>query len=97
MSHPLDLYSKQISHGRRLEKPLLTVKVERFGYTKASLTLATTAEPPSLARGDAVFVPLPKEIKVISQDGEPITPTWKFWISTETFDPFHLLIDWDGN
>lgn len=35
-----------------------------------------------------------KRLKVIGPDGEPIEPTGEFLISTETFDPFHLVTDY---
>lgn len=43
----------------------------------------------------ATFAPLTDTgLQVISEDGEPIQPTGTFYISLETIDPHHLIIDW---
>jgi hypothetical protein len=42
---------------------------------------------------DALFVPLPERIKVIDLDGKPIKSTWKFFVTIESFNPFHVVID----
>ncbi|WP_178076130.1 hypothetical protein [Paenibacillus oralis] len=31
---------------------------------------------------------------VVSEDGKPIQPTGTFYISLETIDPSHVIIDW---
>lgn len=38
------------------------------------------------------FAPLPKRVKILSEDGE-IRSAGRFWVSLDTFDPFHLVMD----
>jgi hypothetical protein len=45
---------------------------------------------------DVALVPLPEDVIVVSEDGEVLKPSWGFWVSVETFDPYHVLTDWDG-
>lgn len=48
-----------------------------------------------LVKTGAKFAPLiDTGLQVISEDGEPIQPTGTFYISPETLDPHHLIIDW---
>lgn len=48
-----------------------------------------------LVRATSEFVPLPARYVVQDEDGRPIRPLAgsRFWISADTADPFHLLID----
>lgn len=43
----------------------------------------------------AEFAPLPSDVNVCDSHENPLAPTWGFWISIETCDPYHLLLDWD--
>jgi len=53
-------------------------------------------KPLGFSKEGSLFMPLPKDVVVTSLEGDPIFPCWGFWISLETIDPFHLLMDWDG-
>jgi hypothetical protein len=53
--------------------------------------------PGSVAVMDAEVVRLPDGVMVVGPGGEVIAPTWGFWVTTESIDPYHLLTDWDGN
>lgn len=48
-----------------------------------------------IAKHDTLFVPVPESIPVLDPDGKPIKPSKgsKFWISVETFDPYHILLE----
>jgi|WetSurMetagenome_2_1015567.scaffolds.fasta_scaffold11132_2 hypothetical protein len=49
-----------------------------------------------LKANDVALVPLPEDVVVMSKGGEVLKPTWGFWVSVETFDPYHVLTDWEG-
>jgi len=42
---------------------------------------------------DAIFVELPERIVVIDSAGKKVKATGKFLVSTETFNPYHLVVD----
>lgn len=37
--------------------------------------------------------PLPDDVEVVDVEGAPVLALGKFHVTTETFDPFHLLTD----
>lgn len=39
--------------------------------------------------------PLPDRVKVFNPEGEEIKPEHKFWVTTETFNPYHIVLDTD--
>jgi len=49
--------------------------------------------PIGALKADALIVLLPKTIKVLDPDGKIIKPSRQFYITTESFDPWHLLTD----
>lgn len=42
-------------------------------------------------KADALVTPL--DLPVLDEDGTPIKATGKFHITTETFDPYHMVTD----
>jgi hypothetical protein len=46
-----------------------------------------------VTKTDAIFVELPERIAVVGSDGKRIKATGKFFVSVETFNPFHLVVD----
>jgi hypothetical protein len=46
-----------------------------------------------IASTDAAWIPLPEGVVIQGSDGEVIQPTGRFYVSTETFDPCHLVTD----
>lgn len=54
-------------------------------------------DPPLRFARDAEFARLPPDVEVVDSEGNPLEPTWGFWVSTETFNPYHLVTDWDGS
>jgi hypothetical protein len=80
---------------RRSKKPLVAVKVH---VTARKGSRVLVVEPGIVGiDSNAMLVPLPKDVVVESDEGEVVQPTWGFWVSIETFDPYHLLLDWDGD
>jgi hypothetical protein len=78
--------------GRALWKlrACVTVRVE---FRDRKPVLVVKPGSVSLLKGDAVLTELPKEISVIDEDGKRIKATGKFYVTTETFDPYHCVTD----
>lgn len=72
-----------------IDKPYAAVKVERKGKT-----LKLLPGEVFIAKEDTRYTELPKEYKLLTPDGEEIVPHGKFLISTETLDPFHIVLDY---
>lgn len=49
--------------------------------------------PIVVLKADALIAPLPKEIRVLDQDGKVFKTSRQFYITTESFDPWHLLTE----
>ncbi len=84
---------------RAVGKPYacVVVKVSRIthrGVRRRSLTVCTDRGV-SVFRADALVVPLPESVGVVLEDGDVLRPSRTFWVTTETFDPYHLLTDMD--
>jgi len=87
MTHPVrprDLHRTQYT-----QKPWACVKVRR---EKNDLIIQDGV---SVLKVGALLVPVPSYLRVVSDEGELITPSKgkQFWISTESFDPFHLVTE----
>jgi len=74
-------------------RPYAAVVVENTGKKKLAIQLGQI----QVMKHDAYVVMLPDDFKVINpEDGTVIDAEHTFWITTETFDPYHAVIDWDG-
>ena len=82
--------SKNMFAARSVQRPWAAVSVE---VLKGGKILQVKTGSICVIKSDAMIVPLPKTIRVVSDEGEESTPTWGFWVTTETFDPWHLLLD----
>ncbi|KJD42797.1 hypothetical protein [Paenibacillus terrae] len=82
--HPL-----QGHFSKSLHKPYAAVQVKREGKK-----LIIVPETVFISRADTMYITLPAEYQVISQDGDVISASGLFMISSETFDPYHVLIDY---
>lgn len=47
----------------------------------------------SVIKPETLVFPLPDRVLVKGPDGKVIKPSGRFMITTETFDPYHLLLD----
>lgn len=56
-------------------------------------TLCVHNDVIGVTNDDAEFVELPERISVIDGRGRRIKAVGKFLVSTETFNPFHLVVD----
>lgn len=66
-------------------------RIEREGRTRRLVV-----EGPLRFTKGTEFAPLPPDVTVLDSEGNRLEPTWGFWVSLETFDPYHLVTDWDG-
>lgn len=49
-----------------------------------------------LLKPDVEIAPMPQRLHVLDERGKPIpASSGEFWISTETFDPYHAVCDVD--
>ena len=71
-------------------------------YAAVKVEVTKKAKPRTLAvlpggivftKTDTKFVPLPDDVIVVNDEGEEITASFKFYVSLETFDPFHIVVD----
>lgn len=77
---------------RRLTKPFacVTVTVQKKGV------LVIKPNSFGVAQSGVLFAELPEKWKVVDPDPdetEPVLPSRQFYISVETIDPYHILID----
>ena len=49
--------------------------------------------PLRLIRKDVPIAPIPDRVRLIGLAGETIQVTHKFWVTLETVNPYHLVID----
>jgi len=47
-----------------------------------------------VVKPDVGMVPVPDRIKVVDERGKVIKPSGQFLVSTETFNPYHVVADW---
>ena len=64
------------------------VKV-RYDTKKKALILVR--ETPMVLKADALIAPIPETIPVLDPDGKRIKG--KFYVTVETFDPFHMVVE----
>jgi hypothetical protein len=67
----------------------VTVRVER---SRRPCTLRIQ-EGIFVLKHDTLIVPLPDGVVVLQPDGKRCKPTGRFYVTTESFDPCHLLTD----
>ncbi len=76
--------------GRAIGKPHMAVVVQ---YEKAGRKLVLTDKPPVVLQLDALVAPLPRNVVVVDRQRKRVNASGQFYVTTETFDPYHLLID----
>lgn len=95
MTHPLQ---NKISGIRPLIRPRLLGKhYAAVTVVRKGKRLIVVNGSFSIAKPDTMIAEIPDDFDVIAPDKkEVVTQTYAFWMSTETFDPCHLILDWDG-
>lgn len=86
MSHPIR--QEEMHSERAVGQAWAAVKVERDGER-----LTVASDSIQVLKGDTRLVPLPDRFRVVDSKGRSVKPSVAFYITTETFDPFHLLTD----
>ncbi len=73
-----------------IEKDRAAVKVQRVGKSKLYRIV-----PDSLCvmKQGTLVSNLPDDYKIIDENGEELNATGEFMISSETIDPYHLVVD----
>lgn len=88
MSHPL---RSDEAAKRPIGKAWACVTVRRIDHKRLQI------QPGSIGvlKVDAMVAPLPPRLQVVDLEGEPVTPSSgrRFLITTESFDPFHLVTE----
>ncbi len=46
-----------------------------------------------VAKVGLALAPLPASVRVVGPADEPVEPSTRFWVTLDTFDPFHLVLD----
>lgn len=91
MSHFL---RKDEAWGRRLGRPYAAVRV-RVEYRKRVPVLILDPENPVMIMdSDLTVAELPPRVRLLNQDGEDIQASGTFLVSTCTFDPYHVVLDY---
>jgi len=73
----------------------VTVRVVRRGGQR-TLVVQTADEverPIGMLKTGVSIAPLPEGVRVLDSEGDAIPPSRRFWVTTDTIDPFHMLID----
>lgn len=87
MTHPLR--SSEAHRARAIGRPFACVTVKVVGLDVLEVVAGSIA----VFKSDALIVELPERFRVLDEEGREI-PAGKhrcFWISTESFNPYHLL------
>ncbi len=84
-------------HGERITyRPYGAVKVELVKHRPPTLRVVPGSI--CLVKASVYLALLPESVIVVDDADEQIPASGKFYISTESIDPYHLLIDaLDGN
>lgn len=94
MTHFLLAREKRVGYLRR---PLAAVTVRAAKKGKDRVLIVQTSDevkhPIGVLKVGVTLAPLPSGVKVLDDEGEPIAPSHGFWVTTETLDPYHMLID----
>lgn len=92
MSH--FLLERERARGETIGKRRAMVKVRVRGKGK-DVSLEVQTDGIGVAKSDAQLSPLPDRVKVVDVDGKVVTPSHgsSFWVTSETIDPFHGVIE----
>ncbi len=73
-------------------KPRACVAV-RVTRQRGPCTLRIEDAPLRILKADALMAPLPEDVVVLHVDGRVCKATGRFYVTTESFDPCHMLTD----
>lgn len=87
--HPLSLKKYKPLLTMELKTPFVSVTGE---VKKKVITIEDSSI--NIAKPGTKFAKLPTDFKVVDSNGDEIPTTGSYYISTETIDPHHLIIDY---
>lgn len=73
-----------------INKTRVAVQVERIGRTRSFRVIPDSI---CMINQGTLVANLPDDWKIVNEDGKEIKPAGRFLISTETIDPYHLVVD----
>lgn len=76
---------------RKLDHPRVGVKVKRSG--RENYVIVPGEDSVMLVRAGTLIKELESDERILSEDGEPVNATGRFFLSCETIDPFHVAFD----
>lgn len=88
MGHIINSVSGRPRHERTIHRRYACAKVEVVSVRPPVLRVCDGVQFINL---DTLMLQLPETVSVHASDGTVITGA--FWITSETFDPFHLIVD----
>ena len=88
MSHPIA--PRDLRPARATRRPYAAVRVERTGGRPAVLTVVGPVRFVTLG---TLLLELPAEVRVVDGEGAPVAPSGRYYITQDTCDPYHLLVD----
>lgn len=72
-------------------KPRAAVRV-KFDSKKKALVIVE-GEGFMVLKDDSLISEIPSNIPILDSKGKPILASGKFFVTTETFDPYHAVVD----
>lgn len=81
--HPL-----QSPASMEIGKPYAAVRAERVG--KLLMVIPGTVE---ILRADTKIAQVPDKLSIVDANKNPIMPSGRFYMTTETIDPYHMVLD----
>ncbi len=84
------ILTKKSNHVVFTKRPYVCVKIETTSYRPPTLTILPDI---LFLKTGTSLLRVPEDIIIQSQDGEKILPSGAFWMTSETIDPYHLLLD----
>lgn len=78
---------------RTTKKVLAAVCCHHEKRDGEDVLVITSEDPIRIVKMGTSITALPGRVKIISQEGEAVRASHKFWVTLETFNPYHLVFD----
>lgn len=95
------LRENERGHYRCTTRPIAAVRVKFETVDKARVLVMCGPDegksPLGVLRPDVRIAALPADVKILDPETrKPIKRSKQFWVTAETFDPYHMVIDTDN-
>lgn len=92
------LLSKERNESTPISRPIAGVAVRFTKRGRDRLLVVCTPDdtehPIAIMRTGAQMAPVPDSVKVVDPEtNKPIKASHRFWVTIESFDPLHMVID----